>query len=191
MSSTNRGTTRAEHDYYVTPVSHIVRFLEAFKVDCFPDSYPKTVLDSCAGGDETRPMSYPTALAQVWPKAKVVTCDIREDSRAEYKQDYLTTELSFKPKLIISNPPFSLAREFITKALQDVADDGYVVMLLRLNYFGSQQRKKFWHTHMPVYAYVHAKRMTFVQSGSTDSIEYMHCVWQKNLKPLKTQLSII
>ena len=56
MSSTNRGTTRAEQDYYVTPIPAIRAFLEAWaEVDGL--GFLRRVLDPAAGGDDERPMS--------------------------------------------------------------------------------------------------------------------------------------
>jgi hypothetical protein len=45
-------------------------------------------------------------------------------------------------------------------------------MLLRLNFFGSKDRKPFWEEHMPEYCFVHHRRMSFIDKGGTDSIEY-------------------
>ena len=66
-------------------------------------------------------------------------------------------------------------------------------MILRLNFFGSQSRQKFFAENMPKYCFVHSKRISFFpedfeldgkvyKKGSTDSIEYAHFVWQKNYK---------
>jgi hypothetical protein len=44
---------------------------------------------------------------------------------------------------------------------------------------------------MPVYCYVHSKRLKFLDTGGTDSIEYMHTIWQKNANPLFTKLRVI
>lgn len=191
MSSTNRSNARAEHiaDYYVTPQSHIRNFFATFLADediQRPDKM--RTLDPCAGGDAHHTMSYPAVLEEfgIYPK----TIDIREDSIAELHDDYLNVECT-DFDLIITNPPFNKAQMIIEKALNDVSVGGYVVMLLRLNYFGSKQRFQFWKNNMPKYAYVHHTRMAFTDNGKTDSIEYMHCVWQKGYKTDSTILKII
>lgn len=117
--------------------------------------------------------------------------------------------MPYKPNIIITNPPFAIATDIIEKALQDVDDDGYVIMLLRLNFFGSQSREWFFKKYMPEWAFVHHIRIGFTDKkdkdgytifdkggvpkrGSTDSIEYMHAVWHKsNLKPKYTKLVLI
>ncbi len=180
MSSTNRGGIRNTSDYYVTPVSEIVKFLtELDRINPAVLEPERIIFDPCAGGDMFHSMSYPSAIEIVKPELKshILTNDIREDSKAESKRDYLSYNLEIKPHLIITNPPFSHAMPIIKKALSEIDSNGYVIMLLRLNFFGSLKRFPFWQTNMPKYIFVHSKRMSFTEVGGTDSIEYMHAVW--------------
>jgi len=131
------------------------------------------------------------ALAEHCKPKLIETIDIREDSLADIKEDYLNFQVRQKPSMIITNPPFLVAAEVVKKALDDVQDNGWVIMLLRLNFFGSKQRKHFWEEHMPRYAFVHHKRMCFTNNGKTDSVEYMHCCWQKGHYPNFCELKVI
>lgn len=178
------------------------------------------IIDPCAGGNKEvkdggdireiyHSMSYQTAIHNVFGNCNVNNIDIREDSLAEVKGDYLKLDVkSFAPQVIITNPPFNLAVPIIEKALDDVAENGYVIMLLRLNFFGSKERKSFFDNYMPEWCFVHHIRIGFtdkkdengyvlfdkngkVKRGSTDSIEYMHAVWKKGLKPDYTKLVVI
>jgi len=192
MSSTNRGGERNKNDYYVTPIQPILDFCKAIEEDLGWTWKGKRVLDPCAGGDDKHPMSYPTALQQFCPGLEVITVDIREDSKAQFLGDYLTSNLEMTPPdVVMSNPPFFLAQQFVDKGLADVCDNGWVILLLRLNYFGSQKRLKWWQSQMPLWCYVHAERMSFTEDGRTDSIEYCHCMWQKDNYPSFTQLRVI
>lgn len=182
MSSTNRSTSRQEHvsDYYVTPIDTIKLFLNKFievQGNVFGD-----VLDPCAGGDELIPMSYPLALNHFGIK-DIITIDIREDSPALITDDYLQIGFSKPFDVIITNPPFYCAQQIIEKAFDDVRDGGYVIMLLRLNFLGSQKRKPFWDQYPAKYIFVHSKRISFFTdpkgNSVTDSVEYAHFVWQK------------
>ena len=184
MSSTNRGYDRHKSDYYVTPVKAINKFLKVFEVTECIDWKNHVVLDPCAGGDENHDMSYPKALIERGLTApRLCTIDIREDSKAMMIGNYLEYELSKGLKdiltMIITNPPFNQAEKIIEKALNDINEGGYVVMLLRLNYFGSKKRNKWLLNNMPKCCYIHSKRMSFTENGSTDSIEYAHFVWRK------------
>ena len=197
MSSTNRHNAEKRHiaDYYVTPVKDIITFLGALDEEVSLDIWDKTILDPCAGGDPSHDMSYPKALREYytipddWNDIK--TIDIREDSLAETKCNYIETKLDYKPFLIISNPPFNQAMEFIKKALDDVEDGGYVAMLLRLNFLETKARKDFFDNYMPTWIFVHHKRMSFTDAGGTDSIAYCHMVWKKNDYPKFANIRVI
>lgn len=202
MSSTNRSNARDAHisDYYVTPLDCIGDFLKAWLEDMKDVEDFLSVghqldrmifLDPCAGGDEEHFMSYPAVLKAYFGNPVVKTIDLREDSLAETKGDFLTMDFTEQYDIVITNPPFNIAQDIIEKALEVVQDQGYVIMLLRLNYFGSKARKAFWDRHLPINVYVHHRRMSFTDDGKTDSIEYMHAVWQKGNFPTHTKLRII
>lgn len=133
-------------------------------------------------------MSYPEAIKKVFPKWQIETFDIRNDSKAKYKNiDYLKTNIKevikdYEPQIIFTNPPFNLAMDFIKKAIDDVKEDGLVIMLLRLNFLGSKDRNEWLKDNMPYEIYVHSKRMSFIDGKGTDSIEYAHFVWKKGYK---------
>ncbi len=79
------------------------------------------IIDPCAGGNREvkdsggireiyHPMSYQTAIHNIFGSCNVHNIDIREDSLAETKGDYLKMNVkNFSPKVIITNPPFNLA----------------------------------------------------------------------------------
>jgi len=187
MSSTNRGDDRHKYDYYVTPKSEIRKFMNEFKYEISKDD---KILDPCAGGDRVNDMSYPSVLNE-YGFNNLITFDIREDSKAEFKLDYLTSISLDKYDVIITNPPFNLSMEFLKKALLDVREGGKVVMLLRLNYYGSKTRNEFLRNNMPSQCYVHGKRLSFTNDGKTDSIEYAHFVWTKGLGNKTTELHLL
>lgn len=190
MSSTNRSRARDGHiaDYYVTPINEIEKFLKEFnKIYGYHLNFGN-ILDPCAGGDKNTPMSYPEALKAY--NTKIDTIDIRQDSRAAIKTDYLLTDCKNKYDLIITNPPFSLSIDIIKKALDDVKPGGVVVMLEKLNFFGSQKRKPFWDNYLAEYSFVHHERMSFTGKG-TDSIEYCHMIWRKGFNPEYTLQKVI
>ncbi len=204
MSSTNRGYDRHKVDYYVTPKQPIKEFLGHFFEDCARSGVIDDVVDiggrpdkcrwfdPCAGGDQYHDMSYPAVLRTEFSNdLDITTLDIRQDSRAEIKADYLTYKPDYEPDIIITNPPFYIAQAVIEKALTHVRDGGFVAVLLRLNFFGGKERKKFWDAQMPIITYVHQRRMSFTDDRKTDSIEYMHAVWQRGLEPEFTMLKII
>lgn len=193
MSSTNRGYDRHKSDYYITPIKPIKEFLSEFllleKIDR-PDSL--FWLDPCAGGDKNNEMPYPKVIREEFD-ADVATIDIRRDSKAFFKKDYLGMYgIHPAQDIIITNPPFYLAINIIQKALCDVKEDGYVIMLLRLNFWGSKERNQWLKDNMPKYCFIHGfPRMSFTKDGGTDSIEYAHFVWQKGYKTNQTKTILL
>ena len=193
MSSTNRSNARKDHvsDYYITPQDQIELFLKEFeKVDNIFRKPHLKILDCCAGGDIVHEMSYPTVIKKLYGK-DIDTIDIREDSRAKNKFNYLDFALDYEPDVIITNPPFNKAIEIINAALDDVTPGGYVIMLLRLNFFGSDKRFPFFQQIMPRYCFVHHKRMSFTDDGKTDSIEYCHMIFIKDFNVSYSELRVI
>ena len=127
------------------------------------------------------PMSYPLAIYNVFGKCNIDTYDIRSDSLAAHKEDYLKTKLNYQPDMI---------------------------MLLRLNFLGSKERFPFFKDNIPEYIIAHHKRICFCEKhdkdgylifgknglpkrGSTDSIEYAHMVWRKGYNPEFAKLKVI
>jgi len=187
MSSTNRGYDRHKSDYYITPQKDIEEFiyhLQYTVLDKDSASMKKLDwLDPCCGGDDKNEASYLSVIKKLFNPDNICGIDIREDSKADIIMNYLdcNKENMSNHDIIISNPPFYLAEDFIKKSLEFVNDGGYVIMLLRLNFFGSKKRKQIFENNMPEYCFVHHKRISFM-NGATDSIEYAHFVWKKGIK---------
>lgn len=108
-------------------------------------------------------------------------CDINPDFEPDVVGDYLTQSLVKKYNTVITNPPYTLAQEFVEKALRDVEDGGEVIMLLRLNFLESKKRAEFWKQNPPSHIYVLTKRPSFTGKG-TDATGYGWFVWTKGMK---------
>lgn len=75
--------------------------------------------------------------------------------------------------LIITNPPFSLAQEFIDYS---ISKSKVTIMLLRLNFLGSIKRYEWWSNSPPTAIHVLSKRPSFTGSG-TDATDYGWFIW--------------
>lgn len=191
MSSTNRSKKEKQNsvDYYKTPIRDIEIFLQQLKEDRLDIFTGNRILDPCSGGDNKSPMSYPTAIKNKFNNVVIDTIDVRPDSMATIKANYLDYQVREKPYVIITNPPFNISMKIINKALKD--SKRYVIMLLRLNFLESQKRFNFFKEYMPSYIYVHHKRMSFREDGKTDSIAYAHFIWDKTKNPDFAKTKII
>ena len=182
-------TARNNQDYYTTPARTVNEFFTKFceLVPSF-DFTTAAALDPAAGGCDENPMPYPIALQQLGC-TNITTLDIRQDSLAAIKADYMKWYPTEQYDMVITNPPFVLALDYIVTALDDCKPGGFVVMLVRLNFLGSVGRREFWHHHMPSYCIVHAHRPRFGLKG--DNCEYCHLVWQKGENPAFTKTYVV
>ena len=173
MSSTGRGTTREPKDHYDTPSYTIRSLLMNHDIQ-----YP--ALEPCAGN---------MAIVDMLKTGEVYSVDIDTNSHAIAHADYLRWDVNQQYKTIITNPPFNIAIDIIKKALADVVDGGEVIMLLRLNFLGSQRRRSFWEDHPCKKIHVLSKRPCFI-NGKSDSIEYAWFIWERGYTG-KTEIDVI
>lgn len=166
-------TKRSPYDFYPTPKDAFDRFWQADKENWKDNSI---VLEPCAGDGNI--ISY---LKEVCPKLRIVANELDKTHENKLNNsgadnivffDFLNKKPSYYD-VIITNPPFSLAQEFIETSLKQA---NRVIMLLRLNFLGSQKRKPFWDKYPPSRIYVLSKRPSFTGNG-TDSQDYAWFVW--------------
>ncbi len=93
---------------------------------------------------------------------------------AQFGEAYTSKGLNLdeQDQVVITNPPYNQALEFVQGAMKD---GKIVVMLLRLNWLAGQARNAFLREHTPS-IYVLPKRPSFT-GGKTDSCEYAWFVW--------------
>ena len=82
------------------------------------------------------------------------------------------------PDLIICNPPFSLALEFIDRSFEWAGARTVVAFLLRIDFLGSQKRHEWWDgMYQKPKLRILSKRPSFTGDGKTDSSNYMWAIW--------------
>ncbi len=177
MSSTARGGKRSPADLYGTPAWPVHRLLERLQL-------PGGVWYEPAAGEG----AIVKAVNQTRSDVTWVMSELREECRSLLEPLGRTEITSFfdipappverpasmLPAVCITNPPFSLAMEFIEHSLK--FSPYYVIHLLRLNFLGTEKRNKFFQSNMPD-VYVVPDRISFTGDGNADSIEYMWAVW--------------
>jgi hypothetical protein len=162
MSATNRSEVRHPDDFYATPAWATRAILAQFVVRA-----GDTALEPCCGdGAIVREL-----INVGFHPGRVTAIDIDAGRVAETArmvgdvavEDWLLTDGEASYDLVITNPPFRLAMEFVTKSLKHVGDSGTVAMLLRLNWLASAGRREFHKAH-PSDVYVLPKRPEFAAS---------------------------
>ena len=77
--------------------------------------------------------------------------------------------------LILTNPPFNEAQEFVRYSLTRA---NTVIMLLRLGFLSSIKRKQFNQINKPTGLIILSKRPSFVE-GRSDNSDYAWFIWDK------------
>ena len=168
MSSTARGASRENLDFYPTPGWCVDLLLDALNV-C-----PEWRCLEPAAGDGA---IVKRLLARGVPASGIGAVEI-DPTRAEKVHEIVTCECSDFLKdppivgcheLIVTNPPFALAADFAKTALFLAGDRGTVALLLRLNWLGSQERAAFHREH-PSDILLLPKRPEFTASMSCSGV---------------------
>jgi len=153
LGSIQNEADRDELDFYATNPKDVEELVQLLKLNT--KSY--TILEPCAGNGH---------IAKVLTKYghTVITNDIIErDFKLDHVVDFLndTIPLEVKPDIVITNPPFKYAKEFIEKSLE-YAD--IVIVIARLDLLESKKRKALNQNHLK-YAFVHTDRARFAKNG--------------------------
>ena len=86
--------------------------------------------------------------------------------------------------LVIGNPPYSLAEEFLERSYNMLNPGGWLVFLLRLSFLESHKRfSKYYqdYTSMkPFSIWVSTRRVSFTGNRKSDNTAYMVGAWRKD-----------
>ena len=163
---------RIENDAYYTPASVAQQVFDHLMP--FVCKSPKTVLDPACGG-----LALLTPAYYKYEKARIIGIDVSAVSpnieidayQADFLDENLTLEsISCREKvdLIVTNPPYSQAIDFLEKSLTFAKT---VVSLHRLDFLASKKRHAFFQKNIPSIVSVLPQRPSFVGKG-TDRYDY-------------------
>lgn len=169
-ASSHTNHKRAERDYYATPSIAGEHLLKA---------YPKiNNIWECSCGEGS--------LSAGLKKAGIVAMesDIVVRGYPCDELDFLQAKDTHNGWIVI-NPPYSLALEFVEKALE-LANDG-VAMFLRIQFLESQKRQRLFQNNPPSFVYVYSKRcpqcaLNGVFANPTgNATTYCWFIWDKSI----------
>ncbi len=110
----------------------------------------------------------------------VISSDIRtENIYGEGGKDFF--EFNDVADNIMTNPPYSIATDFVIHALQHCSKK--VIMLLRIQFLNGVERKEVYENYPPKRVYVISKRPTLYPMGQAKpknggTIDYVWIVWE-------------
>lgn len=160
LSGGNTVTQRAEHDFYATDPAAVVGLLDSLAKDgvCYSC---KKCLEPCVGTGNIITACDVINVCQEWTYLDIV------DRGYPYTliQNYLTWNTDEKFDFIITNPPYSLASEFVEKSMELLDDNGMCCMFLKLQFLEGAKRKELFEEYPPKYIYVFRNRMATWKNG--------------------------
>ena len=175
---------RAEDDFYATNPIDVERFLNAY------GQIAGTVLEPCIG------QGHIAKVLQKHGNVVIRGIDIKDRNSGFITKitDFLTYEgYDSVFDYVITNPPYSLAEDFIRKSMKVVKDNGQVIMFLKLQFLEGAGREKLFSEYPPKYIYVCRKRAQPLRMGSeidpatgkkwaSSTICFAWFVWEKDFK---------
>ena len=137
MSATNRGSERKPYDFYATPPEVIENLLKHIDLN----KYGNRILEPSAGNG-----NFCKVIKQYYPNKHITALEIRNEERNNLElysdeviiNDYLKLDTNNKYNIIIGNPPYSKAIDFVNKSLQLLNRDGGSDILIKNCVFGKQ-----------------------------------------------------
>lgn len=162
MSATNRGCERKAYDFYATPPETVRAFLANFDGISAGDR----ILEPSAGNGQIVKV-----LREGGYDNRIDAVELRPEERGALEAlagnvtigSFFDYEPDCGYDVIIGNPPYSLALDFIN---------------LRTNFLESEKRFKWWREHPLSGLYTLHKRPSFTGRG-TDATSYSWFVWER------------
>lgn len=167
---------RNDFDFYPTPLSVAQDALTYIPLT----TNPSCILDPGAGTGV-----WGRAARGLFPKATITGIDMRPVPRPAaynfwFTGDYLLMDAAPAFDLVMGNPPYKYAEQFVRQAYRMLEPNGYLIMLLRMNFLEGQARADgLWRTHPLKQAVVCSKRVSFSGDGKTNATAYAYFIWQK------------
>lgn len=146
---------RVENDFYATDPKSTRTLLDTIKF------VGDTFLEPCCGEGHIAKV-----IKEYYPNAKITAFDIVDRGYGEGGIDFLTYKTEEKFDNVITNPPYSLAQEFIEKSLDLVNENGKVAMFLKIQFLEGTKRKEFFDKVPLKYVYVFRARQSPWMNGN-------------------------
>ena len=181
-ASNHSDTEREVNDYYATPPSAVEMLLEL-------ENFSKSIMEPACGQGH---------IAEVLKSHGYTVCatDLVNRGYGVWGVDFFNinepTDMG-----IITNPPYSMAKEFVEHAMEIVTDGHKVAMFLKLTFLEGQGRRELFRKYPPKIVYVSTSRIGCAKNGEVkkdkngnlkadSAVAYCWYVWQKGFNGAPT-----
>lgn len=180
LSGTSTTRDRIENDYYATPYEATRMLLNEVK-------FNGGFLEPCVGGGHIAEV-----IKEYYNNASIIGCDLVDRGYENtLVVDFLEHNFVEKFDNIVTNPPYSLAQEFLEKSMSVVKDNGKIAMFLKIQFLEGNKRKTMFEKFPPKYVYVFSKRQNPWRNGSqvdengkpwASTMCFAWFIWEKGYK---------
>lgn len=183
LAGTSLTRERAENDYYATPYESTRALLDIEK-------FEGDFIEPCVGGGHIAEI-----LKEYYPDREVVGVDLIDRG---YKNTIVSNYFDYKfdgDYNIVTNPPYSLAQEFLEHSMEQVKDGKKIAMFLKIQFLEGAKRRELFKKYPPKYIYVFSKRQNPWRNGSpidengkpwSSTMCFAWFVWEKGYKGYPT-----
>lgn len=154
---------RVDNDFYATDPKAVEMLLDTGVFDWYYLPWID-VLEPCVGQGHII-----DTVKNFYNKTKelrITTIDLIDRG---YPNTIITDFLTWKPDkgydLIITNPPYSLAKEFVEKGMECLKIGGIMAMFLKIQFLEGAKREELFDKYPPKYIYVFRNRMATWNNG--------------------------
>ena len=156
LAGGNSTSEREKNDFYATDPQTLKLFLYEFLKDNSLDG--EDILEpACGEGHISK------TLKEMLPNCEILSTDLVDRGYGQGGVDFLTHDYGRTFDTVITNPPFSLAKEFIEKGLK--VSEKYVIMLCKIQLLEGVKRKDMFLNTPLKYVYVHTTRQATWKGG--------------------------
>lgn len=164
LAGGNPKNDRVDNDFYATDPKAVEKLLIKYAIS------GNEILEPCIGNGNIAN----TINSFYINKRNITGVDIVDRGYPNtIVHDYLTWETDKKFDCIITNPPYSLAKEFVEKSMmllnegydEDGCPNGQLIMFLKIQFLEGAKRKELFERYLPKYIYVFRNRMATWNNG--------------------------
>ena len=154
LAGSNPKLGRVEHDYYATPPHATIDFLN----NVILENVERVLEPACGEGHMSK------VLEKHFKNSIVDSSDLIDRGYGNAGIDFLKELYDIDYDLVITNPPFKYAQEFIEKSLK--ISNRYVVIFAKLQLLEGQKRYKLFKETPLKEVHVHSSRVSPYRNGS-------------------------